>query len=311
MRFAEVLPGWVTVNKVLLCMQLAGMIYDETILPPGFTHYYSNTGGGKNQRLFLISHDSDLFLVIRGADSTIDYTIASDFRQIPFQNGLAHAGLVNASKFVLNKTIDIIRHWKGHTFIVGHSTGGGTAGIVAATVIGDYGLDNVYGILIGPIPSVTMSVSKKYRKNILTLQNLNDVITFQTVLLMRKMTGNLLNRVNQGSVRGLRNRIKKLVGMVGNRMENVNPMYIKGMKIFLPKLLEHVENSFNIRYKQLYHMGSVVAFKSGEKPKLITRKNETHRLPPVTETTLALHSVESYMDAVTQAVVDDFLESEE
>ena len=306
MRFADLLPGWVTFNKVLLCMHLSGMIYEETVLPATFTHYYSNTGGGRNQRFFVVSHDTDLFLVIRGADSVIDYTIASDFEQVPFQNGLAHRGLLNASKFVLSKTREIIEKWKGNVFVVGHSTGGGTAGLVVASLVGD-GMKNVYGVLVGPIPSATMNVGKKYRKNILTLQNLNDVITFQTVRLMRNLTSNFINHVNSGSVRGLRSNAKKLIGWFEKRMPDISPVYVEGMKVFVPNLLEHIENSFKERYKQFYHLGTIVAFKSGQEPMVITKKSQTHELPPITKSTLGLHSVDSYIDAVMQTVVDEYL----
>lgn len=300
------LPPGFTANKVLLCLHLATMIYDTSYLPNAFNLIYSNTGGGENQRFFVVSHGDELFIVIRGANSAIDFRIASDFRQISFQNGLAHGGLVNSSRYVLNKTLPVVENWHGPVYFVGHSTGGGTAGLCAAALIGDRGMDNVFAVLIGPFPSVTHSVGKKYKKRILTLQNLNDAITFQTVVSMRNVTKDIVS-LDSKSISDARKRISTIIGMFKKATPDASPSLVLGIEIYGPRLLEHIERSCTERYKQMYHMGQVIAFESGCEPRIVSDTRTVRNMPLISVALLPLHSVESYIDAFNQAIVNEYL----
>lgn len=109
--------------------------FDGTKLPDGVKELKS--AGGENEKLpvyFLAQEGEDLFVCTRGATDANDFQIVLDIDLVPFLNGKAQKGILEAAKRIVADNEELLKSWKGKIHVVGHSLGAATS-VAISTIL--------------------------------------------------------------------------------------------------------------------------------------------------------------------------------
>ncbi|OHT10422.1 hypothetical protein TRFO_20305 [Tritrichomonas foetus] len=290
-------------------MQMASMIYNCPYLTKSFKFHYSQQSDNKNQCFYVVSIKNDLYVIIRGAKMECDYLIASNFAQIKYEKGYVHKGFHHSALFIINKIESIISKWNGTIYVVGHSTGGGTASMIVAHFIDSKKMNNIYGVTIGAIPSMTLNQSKKYINRIFSFQNDIDVIPQQTIINMRNYTNIFTASSSLKKNKHLKKTEKfllKQLKKIASKNDSINPMWVTGMITYIPRLFDHIDKSFQMRYHQMYLPGTIILLSNREAPQNIPPE-ESHRQCFFNIDTIQYHDVKMYTDIIKSIIAQNTL----
>ncbi|EAX98727.1 Lipase family protein [Trichomonas vaginalis G3] len=109
--------------------------FDGVNLPAGVTEI--KAAGGQNEKLpvyFIASEGNDYFVCTRGATDANDFEIVLEIDLVPFLNGKAHKGILDAARKIVEDNEEILKQCKGQIHVIGHSLGAATS-IGVSTVL--------------------------------------------------------------------------------------------------------------------------------------------------------------------------------
>ena len=167
----------VNMTLALLCLNLAGRMYDNRTLSHSFELILEAGGYEDYQPRFAVfKRYSELFISIRGSTEISDFNTILDFNAVPFTTGKVHSGCLSGARWILEQLRPILANWNGPIIFTGHSMGGSIATVCAAILRIEEDRKSASAFCFGSLPCFSDDVSRAIRRFVTTFVVNRDIV---------------------------------------------------------------------------------------------------------------------------------------
>ena len=165
-------------ESIRLGAEMSELVYPFSELPSPNVKLFSD--GGSNTFMpyyYVAKNENDLIIAVRGAAEPGDFMLVLDFTRIDFCGGKAHKGVLEAARYIIQKSRQHIDACTGRIICCGHSLGGATSAMIAAVLILEEHKTNVRAVSIAPFPILTQELCRQIEPYVTSFAFRKDVVS--------------------------------------------------------------------------------------------------------------------------------------
>ena len=190
----------VNMSLALLCLNLAGRMYDNRTLSPSFEMILEIGGFNDYEPRFAVfKRYNELFVAIRGSTDISDFNTILDFNAVPFSTGKAHAGCISAARWMIKHLQPIIDSWTGPIIFTGHSMGGSIAAVCAAILRIESDDARASAFCFGSLPCFSPDVSHAIRSYVTGFVVNRDIVPSLNPINIKNVVEAIVSHGDDGS----------------------------------------------------------------------------------------------------------------
>lgn len=183
-----------SIDTMVFLLHASIEVFDDRDMPAPLEKIITRGGNNCGKPMFFVAKaNDDLYIIIRGATEPSDFMIVLDLNQEKFLDGEVHAGVLRASRWIIEQSRELIESCKGKIYVSGHSLGGACAGMVSAILRLEENKENVYGFTAASFPVFSPNIKAKTESFITSVVYNNDVVpkltrsNISTIVMMMQM----------------------------------------------------------------------------------------------------------------------------
>lgn len=188
----------ICIDQILFCFEASdNYFHNDTLISPIQLAMQGGSGTTGMPLFFVGLVGDDVYIVVRGATEAHDFLTVLNFAHEKLADGEVHAGVLNASRWIISQARQYIDNCKGHIYVTGHSLGGACSSVIATVLRLEEGRTNVTAITAAAFPVFTEPLRKKSEEFVTAFVYNNDIVPHLThkalVAIIQQFTGGQLS----------------------------------------------------------------------------------------------------------------------